>query len=86
MNHSPYSGRNIDFGRACAEAYATEPAPKPEQLYRITLIDGTTIDNLTYDEVTKYFYSHASSKASPCCISHAGSAVEPWPVTEYRAP
>ena len=74
MNHSPYSGRNIGFGRACAEAYATEPAPKPEQLYRVTLIDGTTIDDLTHEEAAAYFYSHA------------GSTVKPWPVTEYRAP
>ena len=74
MNYSPYSGRNIGFGRACAEAYATEPAPKPEQLYRVTLIDGTTIDDLTHEEAAAYFYSHS------------GFTVKPWPVTEYRAP
>lgn len=45
-----------------------------EQLYRVTLIDGTTIDDLTYEEATKYFYSHASS------------SVKPWPVKEYRPP
>ena len=45
-----------------------------EQLYRVTLIDGTTIDGLTYEEADKYFYGYA------------GSTVKPWPVTEYRAP
>ena len=74
MNYSPYSGRNIGFGRACREAYTTESASMPEQLYRVTLIDGTTIDGLTHEEATAYFYSHA------------GSTVKPWPVTEYRAP
>ena len=46
----------------------------PEQLYRVTLIDGTTIDGLTYKEATKYFYSHASS------------TIKPWPVQEYVPP
>jgi len=45
-----------------------------EQLYRVTLIDGTTIDDLTYDEANEYFYSHASS------------SVKPWPVKEYVPP
>ncbi len=42
--------------------------------YRVTLIDGTIIENLTYEEATAYFYSHASSR------------VEPWPVEAYKAP
>lgn len=42
--------------------------------YRVTLIDGTIIEDLTHEEATKYFYSHASSR------------VEPWPVEEYKAP
>ena len=45
-----------------------------EQLYRVTLIDGTTIDGLTYEAANKYFYGYA------------GSTIKPWPVTEYRAP
>ena len=45
-----------------------------EQLYRVTLIDGTTIDGLSYEEANEYFYSHA------------GSTIKPWPVREYKAP
>jgi len=45
-----------------------------EQLYRVNLIDGTTIDGLTYEEATKYFYGYA------------GSTVKPWPVQEYVPP
>jgi len=44
------------------------------QRYQVRLIDGTTIDNLSYEEATKYFYSHASS------------SVRPWPVQEYVPP
>ena len=45
-----------------------------EQLYRVTLIDGTTIDGLTHEEATKYFYGYA------------GSTVKPWPAQEYVPP
>ena len=45
-----------------------------EQLYRVTLIDGATIDGLTYEEANRYFYDYASS------------TVKPWPVQEYVPP
>jgi len=45
-----------------------------EQLYRVTLIDGSTIEGLTYDEANEYFYGYA------------GSSVQPWPVQEYVPP
>jgi len=45
-----------------------------QDLYRVTLISGKTIDNLSFDEAMKYFFSHA------------GSTIKPWPVKEYKAP
>jgi len=45
-----------------------------QRKFRVTLIDGTIIENLTHEEATKYFYSHASSR------------VEPWPIERYKAP
>jgi len=45
-----------------------------QQLYRVTLINGKVVDNLTYEQATEYFYRYA------------GSTVRPWPVTPYKAP
>lgn len=45
-----------------------------EQRYQVRLINGRTIDDLSYEEATEYFYSHASS------------SVRPWPIREYHAP
>jgi len=45
-----------------------------QRKFRVILIDGTIIENLTHGEATEYFYSHASSR------------VEPWPVERYKAP
>ena len=45
-----------------------------EQLYRVILIDGTSIKGLTYEEANGYFYLYA------------GSTVKPWPVQEYVPP
>ena len=45
-----------------------------QRKFRVTLIDGTIVENLTHKEATEYFYSHASSR------------VEPWPVERYKAP
>ena len=45
-----------------------------EQRYRVTLISGKVIDNLTYEQANDYFYRYA------------GSTVRPWPVKPYKAP
>ena len=42
--------------------------------YRVTFIDGTVVEDLTHEEATEFFYSHASSR------------IEPWPVEKYKAP
>lgn len=42
--------------------------------FQVTLISGKIIEDLTHEEATKYFYSHASSR------------VEPWPVRRYTPP
>ena len=45
-----------------------------EQRYRVTLISGKVIDNLTHEQANDYFYRYA------------GSTVRPWPVKPYKAP
>ena len=45
-----------------------------ETKYQVILIDGRTIDDLSHEVATQYFYSHAGCK------------VRPWPVQEYKAP
>ena len=45
-----------------------------QQLYQVRLISGRTIDNLTHEQATDYFYRYA------------GSMVRPWPVKPYKAP
>ena len=42
--------------------------------YKVRLINGEVIRNLTYDESMEYFYSHAGSVVSPDCFK------------EYKAP
>jgi len=45
-----------------------------EQLYRVNLIDGTTIDGLAFEEVTEYLYARI------------GDPVQAWLITEYPSP
>lgn len=45
-----------------------------EQKYQARLIDGSTVDNLSFEEAKEFFYSHA------------GSSIRPWPIKEYKAP
>lgn len=45
-----------------------------ETTYQVILLDGRTIDGLSHEVATQYFYSHAGSK------------IRPWPVQEYKAP
>lgn len=45
-----------------------------QQLYRVKLISGKVIDNLTHEQATEYFYRYA------------GSTVKPWPFTPCKAP
>ena len=45
-----------------------------KQTYQVQLIDGSIINDLTYEEADEYFFKYA------------GSVVRPWPVREYKAP
>ena len=45
-----------------------------DQKYQVQLIDGSIVNDLTYEEATEYFFKYA------------GSVVRPWPVREYKAP
>ena len=45
-----------------------------DQKYQVQLIDGSIVNDLTYEEATQYFFKYAVS------------VVRPWPVREYKAP
>ena len=45
-----------------------------KETYQVQLIDGSVVNNLTYEEANEYFFKYA------------GSVVRPWPVREYKAP
>ena len=45
-----------------------------KQKYQVRLIDGSVVNNLSYEQATEYFFKYA------------GSVVKPWPVQPYKAP
>ena len=46
--------------------------------YQIELQDGSTIDNLTFEEANKLFLASTNRGEVKAC--------RPWPVAEYKAP